>query len=171
MPTMTRINRPGQWRLLNALEFAEGGESYAARLLDTQDGSMDDLVSLNHLGLIHADVAGIAVVLGEHITGSALIAVNLAITPDGQRLINHDPRNKVMRVFTILTPSRGGIPARSVQVMANVEQSVIVAMSEDGLIEGVGANHEPIALKTFRKLPAMLRLRLTSRGWDYLPRR
>jgi hypothetical protein len=170
MPTMTRINRPGQWRLLNALEFAEGGESNAARLLDTQDASMDDLASLNHLGLIQADVAGIAVVLGEHITGSALLAVNLAITPDGQRLVNFDPRNKVLRVFTILSPNRGGIPARSVQVMANVERDLLVAMNHDGLIEGVGANHEPIALNTFRKLPNMLRLRLTPRGWSYLPR-
>lgn len=171
MPTMTRINRAEQWRLLNALEFAEGGDSDADRLLRYQEASMDDLVSLNHLGLIHAAVAGIPVVLGEHIAGTSLFAIGIMITPDGRRLVNFDARNKVLRVFTILSPSRGGIPTKSVQVMAGVDQALIVAMSDDGLIEGVGANHEPIALKTFRKLPAMLRLRLTSRGWDYLPRR
>jgi hypothetical protein len=164
-----RITRPSQWRLLNALEFTEGGTSDVDRLMKTQGVSTDDFVSLSHLGLITTSLAGVPVVLGEHTSPRTRINVTVEITPDGRRLLVTDPRNKVLRVFTILRPTRGGIPAVSVQKMAHVENTLLIDMGREELLEGVGETHRPVYLPLFRRIPATLRLQLTPRGRAFLP--
>jgi hypothetical protein len=167
----TRWLGPADWRILNAIEFVEGGRSYVRRLLNTQHVSLDDLVHVNQLGLITVTVAGYPIVLDSNtVDRRGLDWADLTLTPDAQRLVVTDPRNKVFRTFTILSPSRGGLPVASVEGMTNVDDATLIAMAQAGLLEGVHAHSgETVDLTVFRRLPGMLRLRLTPLGRQYLP--
>ncbi|GAA3243021.1 hypothetical protein ACFO1B_30900 [Dactylosporangium siamense] len=162
--------RPQCWRQIAAVEYAEGGESSVARLIDRQGATAEDLAWLVQAGLLQVTAGGVAVAV-QDLTPTGQIYSDVTLTDAARRLLVRDRAWLVLQVFRLHRHNGRGHPIAVLRNVSGADDEVLRCMEAAHLVQADNPQtHEPIPLAAFTKVPARLRVRLLHRGHDYLPR-
>lgn len=159
-----------RWRLLNKLGDAGATPMRAMELLDSQDGTDDDLRWLGENDLVVATIIGRTTRLDlvEHLTHHGTVMVlGLRLNGRGRRTLGAWQNRVLQHLFT--TGRR--MPLRTLMANAAADVSNIAILCRRRLLTvAVRATGEVITADDLRLLPAAtLTVKLTDKGRTYLP--
>jgi hypothetical protein len=167
--TTTLARMPARhWRTLNWLRDCAIVDRICqlAAAVNEQGATADDLIYLEGRHLIQVRLDEIPISFAEQFGGgiaplTAMLATTVRLTPRGINLVLDDPNNLVVRT---LARERRGRQIRHVKHEAQVEDATLKDMDDAELIESIDPT---VALRSFRKLPGDLKIRLTGKGRRY----
>jgi hypothetical protein len=160
-----------RWRLLNRLGTAGAIGIRASELLDSQDGTDEDLQWLSRNELVVATLIGRTTRLDllEHLThhGSTTV-LNLRLNARGRKVLQAWQNRVLQQLFT--TASRR-MPLRTLLANTGVDASAVAILCSRRLLTvAVRATGEQLTAADVTLLPpATLTVRLTDKGRTYLP--
>ncbi|GAA3243015.1 hypothetical protein ACFO1B_30895 [Dactylosporangium siamense] len=161
-PVANRLT-PMQWRILNTLR-GDRGPWTALQLMHVQSCGLGDVALLAALELVAVTFDGTPVPV-QDFTPAGLIAVQVTITQPGLQVLAQ-PQNQVL---CALGTHHGRRTVSQLAVLTSVGDDELRRICDRGLIEARSADHRPIPLSAFRRLPRALTVHITTRGSQHLP--
>ena len=172
MTTRTLSLNNTRWRLLNHLANADGTQVRATTLLDTQDGSTDDLRWLGESQLVYTSLVGRLTPrldLVEHLThhGSTVV-LGLKLNHRGRGVVEQ-PQNRVLRFLGEQTSHRS--PLHFLLERTGTDVELAAGLCRRRLFTAtVRSSGEQVTGDDLAKLPAKtVNVRITPKGRAYLP--
>lgn len=172
--TSYTATRPQLWRILNYLRDVTtiGKPCRVAKVFNSQDNTTtDDLAELEDKGwvtyLLPSDLGDIEFRWADTYARNpfVLLGATMALTPAGVAKVNA-PFNRVLRHLRPHYHRPSPLTqVREIRRACEVDDTILTVTADAGLIEAVD---DIIPLSAFRKLPARLPLRLTTKGRTYV---